>query len=85
MPFLPNKEGADYIREQVLKKSDIDFKNNIIHIQRTLTKDENDRVIIGKTTKTYAGTRDIPITNLISDVLINRSLKTNNLLWHFNT
>ena len=64
-----------------LKKSDIDFKNNIIHIQRTLTKDENDRVIIGKTTKTYAGTRDIPITNLISDVLINRSLQTNDLLF----
>ena len=64
-----------------LKKSDLDFKNNIIHIQRTLTKDENDRVIIGKTTKTYAGTRDIPITNLISDVLINRSLKTNDLLF----
>ncbi|MEG1705294.1 MAG: site-specific integrase [Clostridia bacterium] len=52
-----------------LQKNDIDLKNNLIHINRTLTKDKNDQVIIGDTTKTYAGIRDIPITSIISDTI----------------
>lgn len=67
-----------------LKKDDIDFNNNIIHISRTLTRDENDKVIIGKTTKTYAGTRDIPITPLIKELLYNRCINTNDLLFTKN-
>ena len=52
-----------------LHKSDIDFDNKLIHINKTLTKDENDKPIVGKKTKTYAGTREIPITPLIEDAL----------------
>lgn len=52
-----------------LAPEDIDLNNNIIHINKTLTKDEEDRYMIGSTTKTYAGTRDIPITNLIVNIL----------------
>lgn len=52
-----------------LSPKDIDLKNNIIHITKTLTKNANDKVIIGNTTKTYSGTRDIPITELTKDIL----------------
>ena len=48
-----------------LEKNNIDFNNNIIHIQHTLTKDKNDKVIRGETTKTYSGTRDIPLNELV--------------------
>lgn len=52
-----------------LKRDDIDLKNNIIHIRRTLTRDKNDKTIIGTTTKTYAGTRNIPIIPQVKTVL----------------
>ena len=42
--------------------SNIDLKSNYITIDKTLTKNENDEPIVGKTTKTYSGTREIPIT-----------------------
>ena len=47
-----------------LMPEDVDFKNNVIHITKTLTKDKNGKAILGKTTKTYNSCRDIPITNL---------------------
>lgn len=53
-----------------LSPIDIDLKNDIIHINKTLTKDSNDKYIVGSTTKTYAGTRDIPITSLIKNTLL---------------
>ncbi len=37
----------------------VDFKNNIIKVRRTLTKDKNDKTIMGETTKTNHGERDI--------------------------
>ncbi len=49
-----------------LKTSDIDLKNNKIHIQRTLTTDRNNKIIIGNTPKTNAGNRIIPIPDIIS-------------------
>ena len=64
-----------------LKKDDIDFNNNLIHISRTLTRDENDKVIIGNTTKTYAGVRDIPITPLIKELLYKRCILCTDLLF----
>lgn len=54
-----------------LAPEDIDLNNNIIHINKTLTKNEEDKYVVGSTTKTYAGTRDIPITNLIINTLTN--------------
>lgn len=44
-----------------LKWSDIDFKNNTIQIKRTVTKDENGKKVISKTTKTKSGEREIPL------------------------
>lgn len=52
-----------------LKRSDIDFENNIIHVRRTLTKDKNDKIILGDKTKTYAGMRDVPLSNFLKSVL----------------
>lgn len=52
-----------------LHKNDIDFDNKLIHITKTITKDENDKPTIGKKTKTYAGTREIPITPMIEKSL----------------
>jgi len=61
-----------------LSVSDIDFNNNIIHINKSLTRDENERLILGEHTKTYnrktyidKGERDFPITNVVKDILDN--------------
>lgn len=62
-----------------LQKKDIDFEKNIIKVNRTLTKDENDSPIVGKTTKTYAGLREIPILGVLKPVLLNYKCKTNYL------
>lgn len=52
-----------------LKTSDIDFKNKVIHIQRTLTKDVNAKTIIGENTKTINSLRDIKMTPIIEKIL----------------
>lgn len=72
-----------------LKPQDIDFKENIIDINSTLTKTQTGKVKIGDTTKTYTSTRKIPITVILKPVLEN-SLSNyipnkNNLLFcHLN-
>lgn len=53
-----------------LKKEDI--KDNYIYVTRTLTKDKNDKVKVGDTTKTYCGTREIPINDKIKDIFENK-------------
>ena len=52
-----------------LKTQDIDFSNKEIHISRSLTKDKNDKTILGDTTKTYNSVRTIPITPLFEKEL----------------
>lgn len=54
-----------------LKLSDVDLKNKVIHIQRTLTRDINGNVIIGENTKTINSLRDIKITPIIENILKN--------------
>ena len=48
---------------------DIDYKNNVIHVMRTVTKQENGTMAVGKTAKSDAGVRDIPITATIRKIL----------------
>ena len=67
-----------------LSPKDIDLNNNIIHINKTLTKDSNDKVIIGTTTKTYSGTRDIPITELIKSICLKSSDCQNETFFSYN-
>lgn len=54
-----------------LKIKDIDTDNKTIHIRRTVTKNANDKAIIGETTKTYSGIRDIHINDLVLAIIIN--------------
>ena len=44
-----------------LSNKDIDLNNNVIHVRKTLTRSINDSFIVGDTTKTYSGTRDVPM------------------------
>ena len=48
-----------------LKTTDIDLVHNLIAVTRTLSRDKDDKVIIGRTTKTYAGQRELPIPKFL--------------------
>lgn len=69
--------------------SNINLETNYIIINKTLTKSENEKPVVGKTTKTYAGTREIPITKhllpIISKYASNKNelifSKNNNVIW----
>lgn len=67
-----------------LSSKDIDLKNNLIHINKTLTRNKDDKYVIGTSTKTYAGTREIPITNLIKDILVKYVNEYDKLLFNSN-
>lgn len=64
---------------------DINLDKNTININKTLTKNTNGKVILGKTTKTYNSCREIPITMLfksnLEDALINFTPNENNLIF----
>ena len=50
-----------------LKTSDINLVKKTLTVERTLTRDKKDRVIMGNTTKTYAGRREIPIPDFLME------------------
>lgn len=54
-----------------LAPDDIDLERNIIHINKTLSRDKNSNTILGKATKTSNSYRDIPITALYRENLVN--------------
>ncbi len=53
-----------------LREDHIDLKNNIINIKDTVTRDKNDKLIIGPA-KTDESVREIPITILIDESIKN--------------
>ncbi len=53
-----------------LTTHNIDLRSKTINVHRTLTMDENNQVIMGETTKTYAGKRPLPIPNQIYQYII---------------
>lgn len=53
-----------------LRSSDIDLKHDLLRVNKTLTTDKNEKVIIGETTKTYAGIRDLPIPRFLKPYII---------------
>lgn len=70
-----------------LKKEDIDLESKILHVNKTLTRDSNFKVIMGKHAKTYAGTRDLPIPDMLISIF-EEQIKTidnkENLLYYNN-
>lgn len=54
-----------------IKISDINFNENSIYINNTLTRDDNDNTILGNTTKTSNSKRIIVITDNIKKILEN--------------
>lgn len=69
-----------------LRPEDLMLKNTVINISRTMTRDADFHTVIGETTKTYAGLRNIkpskPIQNMLSEYR-NKHFKENkyNLLF----
>lgn len=62
-----------------LKISDINLPKNIISVNKTLTIDKNNKIIMGESTKTYAGTREVPIPAFIKQEIISQmKAATNN-------
>ncbi len=57
-----------------LKKNDADFDSRSIYINNSLTRNKEDKTIIGKTTKTKNSKRIITINSTIENIL-NDSLK----------
>ncbi len=58
-----------------LKLNDIDLKNKIIHIKRSLSRDVTGKQIIGETTKTRNSSRDVIITDNVEKILKNSMQK----------
>lgn len=54
-----------------LSKKDIDYNSDIIKVRRTLTRDENDKTIMGDTTKTINSERCIPVDKRVKEILQN--------------
>ena len=52
-----------------LKRNDIDLKNGIIHIRRTVTRNANGKAVLGENAKTQESIREIPITPDIEVIL----------------
>ena len=53
-----------------LSMKDVDIVNKKLYVKRTLTKDEMGYTIMGKSTKTYAGKRVLPIPDFLVDYFI---------------
>lgn len=62
-----------------LRNRDINLKSDLINVNKTPTTDKNERIIMGDTTKTYAGLRDVPIPKFIKNSIIEQmNISTNN-------
>lgn len=78
-----------------LSKDCIDLKNNTLTVYRTITRDENDKVILGEHTKTYNkktgidnGKRTFPLNPKVQNILKNETNKKvtnihNLLFWDY--
>ena len=70
-----------------LKKSDINLIENTITIKRTITKDENNKVILGETPKTENSKRTIPMneeTQILMKEILKKSISNINGMLFYN-
>ena len=69
-----------------ITNDNINLKENTLVVEKTLTKDKNENVILGNTTKTEAGKRTIFLNNnavsVLKEVLQNNLLNTYNLIFY---
>lgn len=61
-----------------LEWGDVDYKKNVIHIRRTITKNKKGEWIVGHSTKTKTSRRDIPINAEIRGILQDQRALYNN-------
>lgn len=61
-----------------LTTHDIDLENRMLRVRRTLTKDEVGNTIMGKSTKTYAGKRELPIPDYLMNNIMEQMRITEN-------
>ncbi len=52
-----------------LTVDDVDFKNNLLHINKTITRNINNQAVVGENGKTKNATRDFPLTDKAIEVL----------------
>ena len=64
-----------------LTKDDIDIENKKIKVNKTLTKNEEDKIILGNTTKTYTGNREIPFLDVLVPTFNNLMSNTEKFLF----
>ncbi len=55
-----------------LKSTDINLQKNVITVNKTLTLNKDNELIMGDTTKTYAGLREVPIPQFIRNSIISQ-------------
>lgn len=55
-----------------LRNTDINLHKNLISVNKTLSTDKNHKVIMGNSTKTYAGIREVPIPSFIRNEIISQ-------------
>lgn len=67
--LLMIKSGIRVGELAALYPADIDKKNGFIHIRRTITRNEIGGYVVGDNAKTKSGTRDIPLTSEIEDII----------------
>ena len=56
--------------------ADIDYNNNVIHVNKTLTMQEDSHVITGNSAKSKAGMRDIPLNPISKQILADHKAKS---------
>ena len=61
--------GMRYGEAAALTWEDIDYKNNVIHVTKTLTYSEDGKLIVGNSAKSETSNRDIPLNETIKGIL----------------
>lgn len=69
-----------------ITRDNINLKENTLTVEKTLTRDKNDKVVLGKTTKTQTGKRTIFLNNnaipILKEIFQNNLFNTYNLIFY---
>lgn len=58
-----------------LRYSDVDFKNEIIRVNKTITRDEVGGYLVGESAKTKKGNREIPMSKMVAGLIADQQKK----------